>query len=173
VVGGEQDLHRHALEVHRLRLVAQPAAAELPGVQLRELAYMLREIARRGGQAERDGALDTLGVSATLRSARTQAEARRAAIGPPRSPTAALRVPKVDRVIRDAAGSEDLEAPIVRREGDPDSGDPAVDEAFEYFGATWDFFFEVFARDSIDGEGMTLDGVVHYGRRLRQRLLGR
>jgi Zn-dependent metalloprotease len=126
--------------------------------------YMLREIARRGGQAERDTALGTLGVSATLRSARTQAEARRAAIGPPRSPTAALRSPKVDRVIRDAAGGEDLEAPVVRREGDPDSGDPAVDEAFEYFGATWDFFFEVFARDSIDGAGMTLDGVVHYGR---------
>jgi hypothetical protein len=126
--------------------------------------YMLREIARRGGEVERDAALGTLGVSATLRSARTQAEARRAAIGPSRSPTAALRRPTVDRVIRDTAGGEDLEAAVVRREGDPDTGDPATDEAFEYFGATWDFFFEVFARDSIDGAGMTLDGVVHYGR---------
>ena len=125
--------------------------------------YVLREVAKRGGESERDAALGTLGVSATLRSARTQAEARRAAIGPPRSPTAALRVPKVSRVIRDAQGGEDLEAAVVRREGVPDTGDPAVDEAFEYFGATWEFFFEVLARDSIDGAGMTLDGVVHYG----------
>ena len=125
--------------------------------------YVLREVAKRGGESERDAALGTLGVSATLRSARTQAEARRAAIGPPRSPTAALRVPKVRRVIRDAQGGEDLEAAVVRREGVPDTGDPAVDEAFEYFGATWDFFFEVLARDSIDGAGMTLDGIVHYG----------
>ncbi len=121
-------------------------------------------MARRGGEAERDAALGTLGASTTLRSARTQAEARRAAIGPPRSPTAALRAAKVDRVIRDAGGGEDLDAAIVRREGDPETGDAAVDEAFEYFGATWDFFFEVFARNSIDGAGMTLDGVVHYGR---------
>jgi len=125
--------------------------------------YVLREVAKRGDEEEREKALDALGASVTLRSARTQAEARRAAIGPSRSPTAALRVPKVSRVIRDAAGGEDLDAAVVRREGDPDSGDPAVDEAFEYFGATWDFFFEVFARDSIDGAGMTLDVVVHYG----------
>jgi len=126
--------------------------------------YVLREVAKRGGDAQRERALDTLGRSTTLRSARTQAEARRAAIGPSRSATAALRIPKVNRIIRDAGGSEDLGAAVVRREGDADTGDPAVDEAFEYFGATWDFFFEVFARDSIDGAGMTLDGVVHYGR---------
>jgi Zn-dependent metalloprotease len=40
----------------------------------------------------------------------------------------------------------------------------AVDEAFEYFGATWDFFFEVFARDSLDNAGLPLDGVVHFDR---------
>lgn len=126
--------------------------------------YVLREIARRGGETERAAALDSLGISVTLRSARSQAEAGRAAIGSVRLPTAALRLPKVDRVIRDADGSTDLAAPVVRREGDPDSGDPAVDEAFEHFGSTWSFFFEVLARNSIDNAGMTLDGVVHYGR---------
>src|SRR3954451_23672098 len=124
--------------------------------------YLLREIAKRGGPEHRDAALDTLGLSATLRSARTQAEARRAAIGPARSPAAALKPPKVNRVIRNAENGEDLNAKIVRQEGEPDTGDPAVDEAFEYFGNTWDFWFEVYARNSIDGAGMTLDGVVHY-----------
>jgi len=137
--------------------------ASMPQPCRNPLHCLFREVARRGGDAERDIALGTLGVSATLRSARTQAEARRAGIGPSRSPTAALRVPKVSRVIRDARGGEDLDSSVVRGKGDPDTGDSAVDEAFEYFGATWDFFFEVFARNSIDGAGMTLDGVVHYG----------
>jgi Zn-dependent metalloprotease len=125
--------------------------------------YVLREIAKRGGDAHREAALDTLGVSATLRSARSQTEAMRAAVGPLPLASAALRTPKVDRVIRNAKGGTDLASPIVRREGDPDSGDPAIDEAFEHFGSTWSFYFEVLARNSIDNAGMTLDGVVHYG----------
>ncbi|MDQ3885558.1 MAG: M4 family metallopeptidase [Actinomycetota bacterium] len=123
--------------------------------------YVLREIARRGGEAEREAALDSLGISATLRSARMQAEARGGLV---RLPAAALRPPKIDRVIRNANGGTDLTAPVVRREGDQDSGDPAVDEAFEHFGSTWSFFFEALARNTIDNAGMTLDGVVHYGR---------
>jgi Zn-dependent metalloprotease len=124
--------------------------------------YVLREIAKRGGDEQRQFALDTLGLSTTLRGSRTQAEARRAAIGPQRSPSAALKKPKVNRVIRNAENGEDLNSKIVRQEGDGDTSDDAVDEAFEYFGTTWDFWFEVYARNSIDGAGMTLDGVVHF-----------
>lgn len=125
--------------------------------------YLLREIAKRGGEAHREAALDSLGISTTLRSARSQAEAGHAAVGPVRLPSAALRPPRVDRVIRNAEGGTDLASRIVRREGDPDSGDPAIDEAFDHFASTWNFLFEVFARNSIDNAGMTLDGVVHYG----------
>jgi Zn-dependent metalloprotease len=124
--------------------------------------YLLREVAKRGGDEHRDVVLDTLGLSATLRAARTQAETRRAAIGPARAPAAALRKPQANRVIRNAENGTDLNSKIVRQEGDPDTGDPAIDEAFEYFGTTWDFWFEVYARNSIDSAGMTLDGVVHY-----------
>jgi Zn-dependent metalloprotease len=124
--------------------------------------YLLREVARRGGDEHRELALDTLGLSVTLRAARTQAETRRAALGPARPATAALKPPKVNRVIRDAKGGEDLNSQIVRQEGDGDTGDAAADEAYERFGNTWDFWFEVYARNSIDGAGMTLDGVVHY-----------
>jgi Zn-dependent metalloprotease len=124
--------------------------------------YVLREVAKRGGVEHRESALDTLGLSSTLRAARTQAEARRAAIGPPRPAAAALKRPQVNRLIRNAANGEDLNSPIVRQEGEPKTGDDALDEAFEYFGTTWDFWFEVYARNSIDGAGMTLDGVVHY-----------
>ncbi|EXF47157.1 thermolysin metallopeptidase [Pseudomonas sp. BAY1663] len=50
-----------------------------------------------------------------------------------------------------------------RREGQPASGDPAVDEAYDGLGATYDFFWQVFQRDSIDDLGMPLIGTVHYG----------
>ena len=125
--------------------------------------HVLRNIAERGDEAQRRAALRTLGVDQTLRSARVEAGARLAGAGPrPASVAAAFTAPAKDRVVRDAASGTDLAAAVVRREGDPDSGDEAVDEAFEYLGDTWDFFFEVFSRNSIDQNGMTLDAVVHY-----------
>ena len=51
----------------------------------------------------------------------------------------------------------------VRDEDDGPTGDPAVDEAFDGLGATWDFWQNVFSRDSIDDENMPLRGVVHFG----------
>ncbi|WP_249124094.1 M4 family metallopeptidase [Saccharopolyspora erythraea] len=128
--------------------------------------YVLVEIAKRGDEADRDAALSTLAVSTTLRSARSQAEAARSAAGRPLVATAGLREPTMDRVIRDAKTGVDTGSPIVRKEGDDRVGDPAVDEAFDHFGMTWKFFFEVLARNSIDNAGMTLDGVVHFGRKV-------
>ncbi|WP_308259084.1 M4 family metallopeptidase [Pseudonocardia sp. H11422] len=51
----------------------------------------------------------------------------------------------------------------MRREGQGLTDDLAVDEAYDHFGTTWDFYFEVFARNSINNAGMSLDGVVHFG----------
>ena len=125
--------------------------------------YVLREIVKRGGEAERDAALSTLGASTTLRTARVQAEARRAVAGRPAASTlAAVRAPAKSRIIRDARNGTNTQATIVRQEGQDPVNDPAVDEAYEHFGSTWDFFFEVLARNSIDNAGMTLDGVVHF-----------
>ena len=124
---------------------------------------VLRNVAEHGNEQQRRAALKTLGIDQTLRSARVEAAAWLASAGPPRvSAARTLRSPAVERVIRNAENGSDLAAPAVRREGDGDSGDPAIDEAYEYLGDTWDFFFEVFARDSIDQNGMTLDAVVHY-----------
>lgn len=144
------------------RVVAMPSPCREP-LNCILPDHVLRNIAERGDESQRKRALDTLLVSSTLRSARSQAEARQAS-GPRRVESLApLAPPAIDRVIRDAGGTMNLSAPIARREGDEPVGDPAVDEAFEHFGTTWDFFFEVFARNSIDQQGMTLDGVVHFG----------
>jgi Zn-dependent metalloprotease len=52
----------------------------------------------------------------------------------------------------------------VRTEGEPSTGDPAVDEAYQFMGDTFDFYWNVYHRNSIDNEGMPLEGTVHFGR---------
>jgi Zn-dependent metalloprotease len=67
------------------------------------------------------------------------------------------------RTIGDAHGTTTLPGTVVRREGDPDSGDAAVDEAYAGLGATHAFWLDAFGRVSIDGAGLPLDATVHYG----------
>ncbi len=69
----------------------------------------------------------------------------------------------VDREISDAHNTERLPGTVVRREGDPATGDVAADEAYDGFGATWTLFHDVYGRNSIDDAGMLLPGTVHYG----------
>jgi Zn-dependent metalloprotease len=126
--------------------------------------YVLRNIAERGDDQERRAALSALATSVTMRSLRTQSEARRSVIPRAASPelTAALAPPTKERLVRDAGGTIDLRGAIVRQEQGDASTDEAVEEAFERLGTTWDFYFEVLARNSIDKSGMPLEGVVHY-----------
>jgi len=67
------------------------------------------------------------------------------------------------RYVYSANNEQVLPGNLVREEGDPDSGDVAVDEAYQWLGATHVFYWQVFERASIDGEGMALLGSVHYG----------
>ncbi|MEO8284216.1 MAG: M4 family metallopeptidase [Pseudarthrobacter sp.] len=68
------------------------------------------------------------------------------------------------RSIYDAAGSETLPGKLVRKEGDPGSGDLAADEAYDGLGHTHRLFADIFGRNSIDGAGLPLDATVHFGK---------
>ncbi len=68
------------------------------------------------------------------------------------------------RTIYNVDNSESLSGMIARKEGDPATGDPAVDEAYDAIGHAYYFFWDIYKRDSIDGKGMPLNAVVHYGR---------
>src|SRR5262245_5466127 len=70
----------------------------------------------------------------------------------------------VRRTIYTAENSEKLPGRVARSEGDPPTGDAAVDEAYEYVGVAYQFFKEAFGRDSIDGSGTPLTVSVHYGK---------
>ncbi len=72
--------------------------------------------------------------------------------------------PAPDREISDAQRREVLPGVRVRGEDDPPTGDVAVDEAFDGLGATFDFLWDAFARNSLDGAGGSLLATVHYGR---------
>ena len=71
--------------------------------------------------------------------------------------------PAPDREISDAKGRESLPGTRVRGEDDPATGDAAADEAFDGLGATFDFLWDAFARNSLDGAGGPLRATVHYG----------
>ena len=116
--------------------------------------YMLEAIVANGSAAQRARALRTLGTDAVHREAR--ARARAVTGGGDDTP---------QRTISDAAhGTELTGLKTLRAEGDPPSGDAAADEAYDGLGATWTFYEQVFGRNSIDGAGLPLLGVVHYDR---------
>src|SRR5689334_12941346 len=52
---------------------------------------------------------------------------------------------------------------VIRAEGQPAVDDTAVNQAYDGLGATYDYYWTIFKRDSIDGQGMPLFGLVHYG----------
>ncbi|MCB0878301.1 MAG: M4 family metallopeptidase [Thermoleophilia bacterium] len=53
---------------------------------------------------------------------------------------------------------------LVRKEGDAPTGDEAIDAAHDNAGLVYEFYAKVLGRNSIDGRGMQMKSVVHYGR---------
>ena len=54
---------------------------------------------------------------------------------------------------------------LVRSEGEPDSADEAVNEAYDHSGVVYDFYSAIFGRNSLDNRGMSLISSVHFSRR--------
>jgi hypothetical protein len=105
-----------------------------------------------------DGIIDKGSVSQ-----RKAAEATIATVG---AGAQAAAPPRPRRLVRDARNGDDAaKAVVARMEGEPPTGDGAVDAVYDAFGATWAFLWEVFGRDSTDGAGRELQGVVHFGTR--------
>jgi Zn-dependent metalloprotease len=117
-----------------------------------------------GSGDQREGALRTLVRDQAMRAVRAQNAILRAQGGRLLNPhVTAGGVPV--RTIFDCRHTEDpARAAIVRNEGEPGpGGDAAVDEAFDGLGATYRLYWEVYERDSINGDGLQLKGYVHYG----------
>ncbi|MGK9167192.1 M4 family metallopeptidase [Inquilinus limosus] len=123
--------------------------------------YLLRAVLANGTRAQKAAAGRALGIDTTFRSMRAQlavaqpvTQRRRRKLALPTSR---------QRNIYTAGNTEALPGTLVRAEGQGPSGDVAVDEAYDGLGHTFDFFFEIYQRNSIDDDGMALEATVHFG----------
>jgi Zn-dependent metalloprotease len=120
---------------------------------------LLRELARSGNRATRESALDALAIDASIRSRRAESAAR-TLVAPIRA-SAGTGTPQ--RFIHDQKNSGEMTPGIVARsEGQDAVDDPSVNQAYDGFGDTYKFYWEVLHRDSIDDEGMPIHGCVHF-----------
>ncbi|MDX6325573.1 MAG: hypothetical protein QOK15_1927 [Nocardioidaceae bacterium] len=120
-------------------------------------SYLLQQVAFNGSEPQRRSALTTLLLDEGFRAARAAAGGPR---GWPGIGSAAEGV--VNRAIYDAHNTQQLPGTLVRSEGDPDTSDVAVNEAYAGLGDTYRLYAEQYQRDSIDDQGMPLLGTVHY-----------
>jgi Zn-dependent metalloprotease len=123
---------------------------------------LLRDIIRNGNEAERGSAADTMAVDQTFRTLRAAFAATIAANQVAMRPMGGMGG-QPQRTIYDQGNSNAIAlGTVARTEGQKAVRDPAVNEAYDGFGATYKFFWEVFGRNSMDNAGMPLLGLVHY-----------
>lgn len=115
--------------------------------------HMLEKMVVNGNEQQRNWAFHTLNISSQFRGRRNVVGAVNFAVSPGEK----------RRTIYDAKSSEQLPGTLIRGEGDPPCNDIAINEAYDCAGATYDLFYEVFERNSIDHKGLRLDSTVHYG----------
>ncbi len=127
--------------------------------------YVLENLAVRGNPAQAERARRTLAADRVHRTHRVGPPGATgggpgAQLPPPAAPHAR---PSPRRSVADAEGTSDLPGRTVRVEGQAPTTDAAADEAYDGLGLTWQLFWQVFDRDSLDGKGMPLLASVHYG----------
>jgi len=118
--------------------------------------HMLKKIALNGTADQRDFAMRTITISEQFRGQR-HALAGLVGMG-----AAGIMSQGKQRTIYDVQQGSTLPGVVVRHEGDGPSTDPAVNEAYDGSGYTYDLYKDIFSRDSIDGNGLPLDSSVHY-----------
>jgi Zn-dependent metalloprotease len=118
--------------------------------------HVLRSIAEHGSPEQKEKARRSLAFDRALRSARAAAL--------PAAPVerVAGRGQK-ERTVYTARHTQSLPGSVVRTEAGPPTKDAAADEAYDYLGATYDFFWAAYARHSIDDQGLPLRATVHFG----------
>ena len=120
--------------------------------------YMLKNIVANGSGEVKQAAVASVIASAQLRGQR-QALAE-VSIRP--AVLAAAPVAAKQRRVFTANNGSTLPGTLVRDEGGPAVSDVAVNEAYDGAGATYDLYWEVYQRNSVDGNGLRLDSTVHY-----------
>jgi Zn-dependent metalloprotease len=126
-------------------------------------AHVLVQAIDEGSPQVRDSAIRTLAISERVRERR--AITRRLVQHQPQA-SAALLLPPVheQRVVDDVHNGSlgDLPGTKARGEGDLPVADVAVNQAYDGAGATYDFYLDIFNRNSVDDHGLDLVSSVHF-----------
>lgn len=117
--------------------------------------HILKNIALRGTQRQKNLAIDTLKLSAQMRG-------QRQALADFAPATFRVAAGGKDRVVYDAKNGSSLPGMVVRKEGEAPTADVAVNEAYDGSGVTYDLYNDIYQRNSIDANGMRIDSTVHY-----------
>jgi len=116
---------------------------------------LLERLSGSGDPNLASAAARTVRLTASMQAFRAQLSTG----APP--PTAAVRM-GLRRQVFTCSGFDDLPGDPARSESDPAVADPAVNQAFDHAGTTWEFYNQIFKRESVDGHGKTLTSSVHY-----------
>ena len=125
--------------------------------------FVLEKMAESPNGTVRRVAIDSLGRSGAMRSMRNTL-----AMAPMLSavPSAAAGKDRRIYTLKNRTPSPfSLPGKLVRKEGQGKSKDPAVNEAYDFSGNTYDFYKAVLRRNSLDNRGMSLISTVHISRR--------
>ena len=117
--------------------------------------HILKNIATKGTESQKNVAIDTLKLSAQMRG-------QRQALADFSAATFRVATGGKERIIYDAKHGSSLPGTVVRKEGEGPNADVAVNEAYDGCGVTYDLYHNIYQRNSIDGNGMRLDSTVHY-----------
>jgi len=119
--------------------------------------HMLDRVAQHSDDAADD-------ARATLEQMRELARERTRSFVAAAEPVVQPAMPAVKKHcnVYDALHRRQLPGKLVMSEHKARSGDVEVNEAYDGSGATFEFYSQVFSRNSIDDHGMRLDSTVHY-----------
>ncbi len=126
--------------------------------------YMLEQIAQNGTDQQQTKAQQALTTTTAFRQQR-QAIAR----GEIPGGVAMAEAPKAiggqkQRFVYTANNTTTLPGSLVRQEGEPPTSDVAVNEAYDGAGYTYDLYWNIYQRNSIDNQGLSIISTVHYDR---------
>jgi Zn-dependent metalloprotease len=118
---------------------------------------MLKSISENGTDQQKEFAQNTIRVSQQLRADRQAFVATQSfSVSVTPQPTT------LQRTIYTANSSSTLPGSILRKEGGAASTDPAVNEAYDGSGATYNLYKNIYGRSSVDDKGVPLLSTVHY-----------
>jgi Zn-dependent metalloprotease len=116
--------------------------------------HILRRLASHSDPQVAAAAGRTLRITTSLTAFRSQLRTG--------TPVGVTVRPGLRRQVFNCDGAEDLPGDPARMEDAAAVDDVAVNQAYDYAGTTWQFYKDVFGRESVDAHGRTLVSSVHY-----------